>query len=196
MATIVEATTKLGGMVVNADGSARVTGHSLRVTGAQGLSKIGVDTWAIQLLGRWGSATVLDYIKDVPLELASTWAKRAAKQSTLDDLTLRPSIRSSSSSAASSSQPAALPRASIAPLSRALVAERDTCEEERGHASDIKFLRSSSGIWHKVLPSGRVGPISSWSTRCGWQFSRSEARLEDDLPPRTLSFSKCLRCGL
>ena len=38
--TIVEATRRLGGQLTNADGTARVSGHSLRVTGAQGLTKL------------------------------------------------------------------------------------------------------------------------------------------------------------
>ena len=35
------------------DGSEVVSGHSLRVTGAQGLSRLGLGLCAIQLLGRW-----------------------------------------------------------------------------------------------------------------------------------------------
>ena len=46
------------------DGKFRISGHSLRPTGAQGLSRMGLDTWAIQMLGRWGSAAVLTYIRD------------------------------------------------------------------------------------------------------------------------------------
>ena len=48
------------------DGLQRWTGHSLRVTGAQGLAAAGVDTWAIQLIGRWGSEAVLGYIREAP----------------------------------------------------------------------------------------------------------------------------------
>ena len=36
------------------DGSERISGHSMRVTGAQGMARLGLDLWAIQLLGRWG----------------------------------------------------------------------------------------------------------------------------------------------
>ena len=77
---------RLGVPLEASDGSARVSGHSLRVSGAQGLSRAGVDAWAIQLLGRWGSSTVLDYIQAVPLELSSTWARAAAKQKTLEEI--------------------------------------------------------------------------------------------------------------
>ena len=36
------------------DGSERVTGHSLRVSGAQGLIRLGWHPWAVQLQGRLG----------------------------------------------------------------------------------------------------------------------------------------------
>ena len=82
--TIVKAALTLKIPLATPDGTSRVSGHSLRVSGAQGLSRLGVDTWAIQLLGRWGSATVLKYIKEVPLELSATWARRAACKATLE----------------------------------------------------------------------------------------------------------------
>ena len=43
------------------------TGHTLRVSGAVHLAKAGIDTWRIQLHGRWGSSTVLRYVKLSPL---------------------------------------------------------------------------------------------------------------------------------
>ena len=56
-AVIVEAG-RLLGVTEPVDGSERLSGHSLRVTGAQGLARLGVDLWAIQLIGRWGSEKV------------------------------------------------------------------------------------------------------------------------------------------
>ena len=40
------------------DLSEQTTGHTLRATGAQGLARAGLDLWAVQLLGRWGSEAV------------------------------------------------------------------------------------------------------------------------------------------
>ena len=51
----------------------------MRVTGAQGLARMGLDLWAIQLIGRWGSETVTEYIRAIPLERAVAWAARAAR---------------------------------------------------------------------------------------------------------------------
>lgn len=48
-------------------GAARFTGHSFRVTGAIFLASSGIDVWRIQLHGRWGSDTVLKYVRLAPL---------------------------------------------------------------------------------------------------------------------------------
>ena len=41
----------------------RISGHTMRVTGAQGLAASGLDLWAVQLLGRWGSSAVKGYVQ-------------------------------------------------------------------------------------------------------------------------------------
>ena len=42
---------------------ARITGHSPRVTGAMRMALAGHSEWIIQVFGRWGSATVLQYVR-------------------------------------------------------------------------------------------------------------------------------------
>jgi len=54
----------LGTPLVSEDGTSRVSGHTLRPTGAQGLTRMGLDIWAVQLLGRWGSSVVQRYVRD------------------------------------------------------------------------------------------------------------------------------------
>ena len=49
------------------DGCERVSGHSLRVSGAQGLARMGWDFWAIQLHGRWHSDVVKHYVREAHL---------------------------------------------------------------------------------------------------------------------------------
>jgi len=61
---ILTAARLLGTPLRSEDGTARISGHTLRPTGAQGLTRLGVDCWAVQLLGRWGSAAVLRYIRE------------------------------------------------------------------------------------------------------------------------------------
>ena len=77
-ATIVEAARRGGMAVQRPDGVVRLTGHSLRIGGAQSLSRAGFDPWEVALLARWGSAAVLQYIRDAPLLASTSWARRAA----------------------------------------------------------------------------------------------------------------------
>ena len=79
--TIIHAAGLLRVPLVSADGSERVTGHSLRSTGAQGLAGRGLDPWAIQLLGRWGSDAVRLYLREAEQEGATI---RAAATAPLD----------------------------------------------------------------------------------------------------------------
>ena len=76
--TILEAARKQGVDESSADGSERISGHSLRVTGARGLATLGVDTYAIQLLGRWGSGIVLRYVKAAAVTAAAASARAAS----------------------------------------------------------------------------------------------------------------------
>ena len=67
MRSTIEHATQLQGIPLSApDQSERITGHSLRVTGAQGLTRLGWHLWAVQLHGRWGSDVVLRYVREAP----------------------------------------------------------------------------------------------------------------------------------
>jgi len=61
--TIRAAARHLGQALSTPDGSEKVAGHSLRPTGAQGLTRLGLDAWTVQVLGRWGGGTVMKYIR-------------------------------------------------------------------------------------------------------------------------------------
>merc|ERR1711884_943196 len=73
VATIVHAARHLG-VTDLPDGSLRVSGHSLRSTGAQGLISLGWRADAVRLQGRWESDSVSRYTRDAalhaPTELA------------------------------------------------------------------------------------------------------------------------------
>ena len=45
----------------------RITGHSARVTGAMRMAYAQLSEWTIQMFGRWGSATVLRYVREALL---------------------------------------------------------------------------------------------------------------------------------
>ena len=65
-ATMVAAAVFLDVPTESADGTEYISGHTLRVTGAQGLARLGLDIWAIQLFGRWGVDSVKGYVRLVP----------------------------------------------------------------------------------------------------------------------------------
>jgi len=66
----------------------RVTGHTLRVTGAQAMAKAGMDLWQIQLFCRWGSSAVLGYVRDAPLAVSGRIAPMVAQSLTLGEVRL------------------------------------------------------------------------------------------------------------
>ena len=201
VSTIVEAAVRLQIPLAAPDGSARVSGHSLRVTGAQGLSRLGIDVWAIQLLGRWGSSAVLDYIREVPLELSASWARRAAQAVSLEEM-----LRSRSSAAGSSSTPSlTIARPSPLPSSAACLLQGTALEgalDEAERAACVqatpieacKFVASPSGKWHRLSFVGLAGASAGWSAACGWRFAGSLASLATDLPPQLCHKFFCSRC--
>ena len=71
MVLTIEEAALLLGVVAPSDGSERVSGHSLRVTGAQGLIHLGWRADAVQLMGRWMSRRVQLYTRLAPL--AAPW---------------------------------------------------------------------------------------------------------------------------
>ena len=192
VATIVDAARRLRVPLESPDQSARISGHSLRVTGAQGLARAGVDVWAIQLLGRWGSDAVLGYIREVPLELAATWAAKAARAMTLEEVMRRrsPSAAASSSST-SASTPLIVPEALVAPLAEAVAAE--VVAELPLSASS--FVVSPGGKWHRLSHRRGLGNFSAgWTAACGWDYTGPSANIAVVLPTALCHKYFCARC--
>jgi hypothetical protein len=202
--TIIEAARLLGVALASADGSGRVSGHSLRATGAQGLARAGLDVWAIQLLGRWGSSSVLSYIREVPLELSASWASRAAQHQSLDDLlrarASEPQCPSgSSSSAPSSSRALALPAPPfLAPVTNslqvALVEAECKAAVVKAPMARCMYISSSSGKWHRFADTKLSGACAGWASACGWKFAGTLASFEADLPVDIEPSLLCARC--
>ena len=77
MTTVVAAVAGLGLPTVDADGAELYTGHRLRIGGAQGLSRAGIEAITTALLAWWGSAVVVGYIRDAPLSRTGLIAGQA-----------------------------------------------------------------------------------------------------------------------
>ena len=63
-----------------------VTGHSMRPSGAQFLARAGLDTYTIQILGRWGSNTVEQYVREAVVSEAASRARASQLARTLDHM--------------------------------------------------------------------------------------------------------------
>ena len=173
-----------------ADGGERVSGHSLRVTGAQGLSRAGLDVWAIQLLGRWGSEAVLTYVRSVPLQKSAEWAQKVMTKALEDKLQEEPAQEGRAITGAD-------PKSCVGMLEMDFSKELKEAREADAvrltpHASS-KFVRSARGAFHKV---GLVdGKTATWTSACGWRFSPSEASIfVNDLPLDVHYKFLCSKC--
>ena len=185
----------------SADGSERISGHTLRVTGAQGLARLGLELWAIQLFGRWGSEAVKLYVRLAPLERAAFMASRAAQQRELADVVWEAS--------ASQAPPATLVEAAsdlsldrwaetVKELAEPLAVEVETASPLPEHPRWVRneATRGCSGIYHICSESPAGIQQGALKTRCGWRYGGIATVVVDPAPPRPLDFYRvCLRCA-
>ena len=187
------------------DGSEAITGHTLRVTGAQGLARMGLDLWAIQLIGRWGSSAVQGYVRAIPLERAVAWASLAARNWELPNLcrgaaeqeAIRPGWAERVIADAASQTPPEwgdTVRALVKPLEVELVVASPL--------PDLKcWVRNPAApaeerLFHLALLPLHGTPLGSWRTRCGWRFGGCRTVVVDHPAPEPPDWkSVCLRCA-
>ena len=84
--TVLEGARRTGQQQQNADATLRLSGHSLRATGAQHLARLGADLLSIQLLGRWGSTAVLSYVRDAAVGPDAARSRSRALGASLQEL--------------------------------------------------------------------------------------------------------------
>ena len=181
---------------VSPDGSERVTGHSLRVTGAQGLVVRGWDLWTVQLHGRWGSDVIKRYVRDSPLAAVASGRGPAARQ----DLDLEAVVAAVSRIVQplgrvepTAVQEAVCPSAVVGqpPLAETAVqleAERLAAVEPEPRPARF-VLNTRSGAYHR-----RVG-AASFSAACGWSFGTNPHAFVPDVAAGPKSRAQlCSRC--
>ena len=209
-ATIMKAAELLKSPLSSPDGSERITGHTLRATGAQGLARLGIDLWAIQLMGRWGSDVVRRYVREVALESAASWASSAASSSrsampkpTPEDskalgscaLDLEQVVADLSELASSRLEKrieelvdkfsvAGPVRELAAPLREEVLLPPPPPPQPAAGAGlpegDSYLVNEQSGVVHRV-PGSLSGSLDGWTTACGWRFAKqSNAKLLAD----------------
>ena len=170
--TIIQAAKFLEIPLESPDHSERVSGHSLRSTGAQGLARAGLELWAIQLMGRWGSDAVKSYVRDAFVGASEGWAKRVVDQADINDLVAK--------------------ECPVFPEKQPQTEKiEDTCREllrpafdhAAAAAKDIgagqleQIVVSSTGIAHVVLRGPPDVELVNATSVCGWAFGGGRARL-------------------
>ena len=174
------------------DESERVSGHSLRVSGAQGLARLGWDLWAIQLHGRWQSDVVKHYVRDAHL---STGVGGAGLEDPLTlELVVRRVIQKLGGLPQAGSGGVPVERHPALPppdqLRCIIEAEQPTAHAEPQLLPEHMVLHTGSGIYHR-----RQGP-SSIRTACGWSYADSGVAVEvpDSAAGPHAWFQLCCRC--
>ena len=196
VATIVHAAALLGVEVSSPDGSERVSGHSLRATGAQGLAAAGIDTWAIELLGRWGSEAVRGYIREARLADAAAMTRRVADSLSLEALVKRivaeqgglssaacgpavlPPPGGQAAALSSSVSPATVGARPLVGIAAPLAVEVALARSNVGHPrqSAVYVKNSVTGVAHRVVLGLDESPPADWLAACGWKFGLSTWR--------------------
>ena len=218
VATIVEAATQLEVPLVDADASSRISGHSLRVTGAQGLTRLGFPLWAVQLLGRWGSDTVKSYVGTAALDIFTETGPDDPAPNRLDLDAAVAAARgltehrpTDADGRAAPADPAEL-RAAVsqqmgdlrAELFDALMAEvrlevarrlapartsRDSSSSTG--AQMVQNLRTKCIHFCAVSPDSGLPP-SEWTSLCSWDFGRWGGFALVGGPPSRATCERCI----
>ena len=160
----VERAAELGGeAVLDAAGTRRLGGHSLRVLGAQYLAGRGIDIVLIQLMARWSSDVVLRYVADAPLVRIADAFKGGNSGSvlakTVGDLVsqlaeLRDCVLENKLKVQYLTEELSLAQARAAGPSR----------------EDVFIVNTASGKYHLPVVWTSDVPESDWRTPCGWEF--------------------------
>ena len=191
-----------------------LSGHSLRRTGAQYLARLGLELALIQLLGRWGSATIERYVAETPLAKIAAKTKELIRTKSLTDYRLKALEMMTERSAASSSSTDG-PTTAVGKQVAEEISNPKVNEEIADLKWEISILRQmvaddidNLGKQVDILRGERVayvyrtsrrrthvvrvGPPAkpkSWRADCGWCFAFSRFALTHEPLPL-----KCLRC--
>ena len=152
--------------------------HVFRVAGAQLFARSYLDVSYIQLLGRWGSSSVLRYVQEAAVMLPEKAAEAVSAHVSQPDVSARPSLVNARV------QP--LPDS---PHIQDLVRE---AVHQALQGSHMFVHNTRSRLCHKPSPSEKQLPSESWVTLCGkWWYGLSSTRRN---PTMLEGYTKCSLC--
>ena len=161
-------------------------GHSLRVSGAQYLTRLGLSTTLVMLLGRWGSQAIMRYIQDSPLQ----------------ELLQARGVPNTASGSEPAPREVHIPRdLESEPAFKKLKADQAEVNEELGRLRVIHKELVEDMARINYVPAYVVGKKThlpdprekhfnprSWTTKCGWSYGMTKFRRTDE------SGDQCKKC--
>eukprot|EP00438_Fugacium_kawagutii_P028771 Skav212377 [mRNA] locus=scaffold1983:152662:154377:+ [translate_table: standard] len=181
----------------------RFSGHTLRVAGAQMLSRAGVALEHIQLLGRWSSQAVLRYTQDSALTVVPEITHVVAGSSSSSSLPSVPQV----SVVTAPATPAPVVEAPVAaqqPDPSSPLFDEDKWNQLADLQHDMMALRQSlqkpavsyvfrprAKVLHMPCPYEADNAPNSWRTRCGCTYGNANFWRTSDCPSH---LRKCRKC--
>ena len=166
VASLEHIATTLGEPLVDAQGSRRYGGHSLRVTGARTLAALGLSLPLIQLMARWSSDVVLRYVSEAPLvNMTAAYRQGFAAKAlgAISPLSLLESSQIVHAPAEVAGSPPANVGVRIVP-------------------AKAYVLNIDSGVVHRPSVWDKEVQPASWRTQCGWPFGHANTATVPQLP--------------
>eukprot|EP00438_Fugacium_kawagutii_P003340 Skav206167 [mRNA] locus=scaffold1545:303704:318481:- [translate_table: standard] len=180
----------------------RYGGHTLRVSGAQWLSRCGLGISQIQLLGRWSSSAVERYVQQAPLlQLPKiSWqvlggGQPAAPVIDVDQLEAHPP-QAEPVDVEEDTENVPMPGATLgdASLREEVAKLRDQVSGLANivlEPTEVLIHRPKFHIVHVGMVDEKRNPPLTWRSKCGWAYGQSQFyRLSSVFT----TFRKCRKC--
>ena len=184
---------KIGETLHDSLGQRRFSGHSLRVSGAQWLGRLGVAVEQVQTFGRWSSDVVVRYLGESHVaDMAKTRRQQLRDQALLESQTMAVASRSGPQLETGTEVQRLVDEALAGPLARI--------------TQDLEALRAGAPMSAELVlherykrvhrfASSLAEPSAHWVTQCGWRFVTAQKWRLSAGPVPGAPWKGCPKCG-
>jgi hypothetical protein len=167
--SIEQVATRLGEPLQDALGARRFGGHSLRVSGAQWLARLGFEVEHIKTFGRWTSDTVLRYLAEAHVEdLSKVRLRTMRERSLLGGYQLEVPAPSGPQLCTSIEVDRIIAEA----MNVQMFEVHQRLNELQSHSSTrYELVLAVARNFVHSLASDLSSAPDTWQTRCGWRFA-------------------------
>ena len=186
--TIEKIVTLMGLPIKDTDENNLYGGHTLRVSAAQHLARIGIALPIIMLLARWESQAIMGYVAEAPLATVTRDYKQKEAQ---DPLTHRISSLDQHISG-NVEITATSDNSELANLEEKFA--RMESRLQKMEKIKLPYVKNDiSDVTHLIVFCDEASDPSEWQTKCGWRFYLGQHSRKEALPIRpSLICGTCL----